>query len=92
VPPPPRPTALPPAKYPHTGLGAKDTPNALVMGRHPDANMQCPWDTATPAARAVEVQRIVSDYRRAAKEQLRADDRDVAEAVDEGLRARRGRH
>jgi len=73
---------------PRTGLGAKDTLNALVTGSHPDAATQAQWDQATDAAKALTVQRVVNTYRGKAKQQLLSEYPDLAATVQAGWQAR----
>jgi hypothetical protein len=76
-------------KDPATGLGAKDLLNALVEARGPRTEQRS-WDNATPEARALAVVSVVDRYRNAAREQLLADDHELAEMVTEGLKTRAG--
>lgn len=68
-------------KDPQTNLGAKDTLNALVEGRHPDPSMQRQWDLATPAARALIVRTVVDKFRAAARKTLLQEFPDLLDAV-----------
>ncbi len=61
-------------KDPSTGLGAKDALNALVVGQHPDRDMQAQFDKGTPAMKALIVQKIWNAYRRGAEQQLMSED------------------
>jgi len=75
-------------KDPTTGLGAKDTLNALVTGKHPNQRIQDQWDQATPEAQAMTVQKIVNTYRAKAKQQVLATNPDLANTVQSGWQAR----
>ncbi len=68
-------------KDPRSGLGAKDTLNALIAGSYPDSMTQNQWDNATPELQARTVKKIVYDFRSAAKKQLLQEYPDIAEAV-----------
>lgn len=74
-------------KDPASGLGAKDTLNALVEGHGP-ANLQRQWDSAPPAAQALIVQTVVNKFRAAAKQQLIGEYPDIQEALSTGFAAR----
>jgi hypothetical protein len=74
-------------KDPTTGMGAKDTLNALVEGRGA-GSMQRQWDTATNAERALVVQTVVNKFRAAAKQQLIGEFPDLQDAVSAGWQAR----
>jgi hypothetical protein len=52
------------------GLGAKDSLNALVENRNPNADLQDDWNGASPQARALMVLRIWNASRKAAKMQI----------------------
>lgn len=67
-------------KDPRSGLGAKDTMNALVQGEGPRA-LQREWNQASDAEKALMMQRVVSEYRGAAREQLRHEFPDVDQAI-----------
>lgn len=75
-------------KDPATGLGAKDTLNALVEGKYPNENTQAQWDAAPNAVKAMKVQEIVNKFRAAAKKQLVSEDPDLADALDAAWQAR----
>lgn len=75
-------------KDPRTGLGAKDLLNALVRGDAPGF-AQREWDQASDAERALMVQRIVGEYRSAARVQLTHEFPDVRDAVQAQWGARR---
>lgn len=67
-------------KDPATGMGAKDTLNALVEGNGPGA-LQRQWDKATDAERALIVQATVTKFRTAAKKQLITEFPDLQDAL-----------
>lgn len=71
----------------NTGMGAKDTLNALVEGHGPGA-LQSQWDKASPAERALIVQAVATKFRQAAKQQLLNEFPDVRDAVTAGFNAR----
>lgn len=70
-----------------TGLGAKDTLNALVDGHGP-AGLQRQWDNSTDDARALIVQTVVNKFRAAAKQKLLQENPDIQEAVNAGWQSR----
>lgn len=74
-------------KDPSSGLGAKDTLNALVDGHGP-AGLQRQWDNASDAARALIVQTVVNKFRMASKQQLQQEFPDLQEALQAGWQAR----
>lgn len=76
-------------KDPDTGLGAKDTLNALVQGRHPDAHMQQEWDDAAPSKQALMTLSTIGKYRGAAKAQLTQEFPDINAALQQGFAQRR---
>jgi hypothetical protein len=75
-------------KDPQTGLGAKDLLNGLVSGLAPDHEMQDAWDQASPAYKAVMVQRVVNRYRAAARQVLMQENSDIADTIAAGAQAR----
>lgn len=75
-------------KDPRSGLGAKDTLNALVQGKGP-AFLQKEWDAASDAHRALIVQQVVSIFRRGARQQLLHEFPDIQQAVTAQWGARR---
>lgn len=64
-------------KDPNTGLGARDTLNALVDGKFPQAAVQRQWDKAPPGAQALMVLRYWNAFRGAAKAQLVRENADL---------------
>ena len=60
-------------KDPATGMGAKDTLNALVEGKYPATFMQEQWNNAPAAMKALIVGTTVAKFRNAAKQQLIAE-------------------
>lgn len=75
-------------KDPRTGQGARDLLNGLVTRSSPDSGMQDAWNEASPALKAVMVQRIVNRYRAAAKQALQNEYPDLAETVRENAQGR----
>lgn len=67
-------------KDPRSGLGAKDTMNVLVQGEGP-RGLQREWNQGSDAEKALMMQRVVSEYRGAAREALRREFPDVDAAV-----------
>lgn len=74
-------------KDPSTGMGAKDLLNGLVTGTAP-RGQQDAWDKASPAVRALVVQRVVGRYRAAARETLRQEFPEIEEAIQESGQSR----
>lgn len=66
-----------------SGLGARDTLNALVQGDHPDAWQQRQWNEGSPEDRAQIVLRIVSWFRSAATKQMQVDYPEIRAALDQ---------
>lgn len=56
-----------------SGLGAKDALNALVQGRHPLSQLYDLGTDGPDGGKAQMVQRVVNDFRRAARDQLRQE-------------------
>lgn len=77
-------------KDPRTGLGAKDTLNALVAGVYPESTSQYQWDSGSPAAKALVVQKVVNTFREAAKKTLLSEDQELMGAVRAGWDNRAG--
>jgi hypothetical protein len=63
------------------GLGLKDSLNALVQGKYPDADAQRQWNEATDADRALRVVQLYNRAKAAAKVQLMRERPDIASAV-----------
>jgi hypothetical protein len=73
-------------KDPGTGLGAKDSLNALVDGSYPSGVMQGAWDQSAPATQALMVRSMVNKFRKGAAAQLLQEFGDVAESREEQLK------
>ena len=69
---------------PQTGLGARDSLDALVAGRHPDIALQRQWHRASPDGRAQLVQTIVNTFRDRAKQRLTGEFPALGEALSAG--------
>lgn len=68
-------------KDPTTGLGAKDTLNALVEDRYPKPGLQAQWNTYGPEGKALIVAATVQKFRQAAKAELLEEYPGLKEAV-----------
>lgn len=71
------------------GLGAKDTLNALVEGRHPDAGMQGQWDAGSDGARAIMALSVFNKSKEQAKQQLLGEFPELSAAVQAQWTAKR---
>lgn len=77
------------AKNPATGLGAKDTLNALVSGSYPDAQVQNLFDAATPERQALMILTMWGGFREAARQQLLAEDATLRDTIGQAQEANR---
>lgn len=68
-------------KDPTTGMGARETLDALVEGRYPRAAAQAEWDRSPPAVQALIVQSVVNRFRGQARAQLLQQYPDLEDAV-----------
>jgi hypothetical protein len=75
-------------RNPDTGLGLKDTLNALVQGNYPDPSTQRQWTQAAPAAQMLMVGSMVNKFRQGAKQQLRQEFPELDRLVQQGWTAR----
>lgn len=75
-------------KDPASGMGAKDYLNSLVTGANPNQGIQDTWDQSSPAMQAVIVQRVVNQFRNAARQQIREEFPDIEEQIQAGAQSR----
>lgn len=75
-------------KDPTTGMGLKDTLNALVMGIHPNISIQRQWNNASPEEQVLSLKSYVGKFQTAAREQMRVDYLDIEDALEGQWRAR----
>lgn len=75
-------------KDPASGMGALETLNALVTGKHPDDGMQSQWNAASPETKALMTLRVWNKFKGAAQMQLLNENGRVRQAVGDGLAAR----
>lgn len=71
-----------------TAMGAKDTLNAIVQGKYPNAAVQGWWDRSTPAERSLFVLSTWGKFVNGARRQLMHDDPVLQASIKQALEAR----